>query len=285
MSAVLERVRPPELELKPAPLPLRPPRPLTFATYLAPSLHPLYAYLTAAVGASLERPTRLIVGSSFDQILDGEVDFAFLCGLPYIRLARLDPVPVVPVVAPVLAPSRYQSRPVYYSDVIVNADLPISRFEQLQGHSWAYNEPDSNSGYLVPLYHLLSLGLTPDFFSRRVRTDFHANSIRAVASGLIDASAVDSHLLAVFLHDHPELLSSLRVIDTLGPSSIQPLVASTRVSMSLQEDVREVITSLRSSSHPMLERSLVHHFVPVQDHHYDDIRQMLKAVEAKDLRL
>jgi ABC-type phosphate/phosphonate transport system substrate-binding protein len=81
------------------------------------------------------------------------------------------------------------------------------------------------------------------------------------------------------------MLSQLRVIDTLGPSSIQPLVASTRLPAGLLEDVRDVLTSLYSSTHPTLEQSLVHHFVAVQDSHYDDIRLMLRAVEEKDLRL
>jgi phosphonate transport system substrate-binding protein len=246
-------------------------------------LHPLYAYITATVGASLERPTRLIVGSSFDQILTGEVDFAFLCGLPYIRLAALDPCPVLPLAAPVLAPARYLSRPVYYSDVIVTADLPVSSFEQLQGKSWAYNEPDSHSGYLLTLYHLLSTGRTPDFFARRVRTDFHANSIRAVASGLIDASAVDSQVLAVVLRDSPELTPRLRVIDSFGPSTIQPLVAAARLPLPLREDVKAIVTSLTASMHPPLARALVHHFVPIEDSQYDDIRAMLKAVEAHHL--
>ena len=204
---------------------------------------------------------------------------------PYVRLAALDPSPVYALAAPVLSPSRYQSRPIYYSDVIVHADSHFQNFNHLQGHSWAYNEPDSHSGYLLPLFHLLATGRTPDFFSSRVRTDFHANSLRAVANGLIDASAIDSHLLSVELSLQPSLASQIRIIDTLGPSSIQPLVACSHVPRTLREDVLEVLTSLSATTHPALRKALVDTFVPIPDAQYDDIRAMLLAVEQADLAL
>jgi phosphonate transport system substrate-binding protein len=279
MSAVLELVRPPSTAPLPGPLPLRAPRPLTFATYLAPSLHPLYAYLAAHVGAVLERPTRLIVGSSFLQLSSGEVDFAFLCSLPYIRMRAADPASIAPIAAPVLTSARCKDRPWSFSDVIVHADSPIRTFSQLQGRTWAYKDPDSTSGWLATLAHLQEQGLTPDFFAKRIRTDFHINSIRTVATGVIDASAIDSHVLAIAVRDDPTLLAQIRIIDSFGPYSIQPLAAAGHVPLDLQESVRGVITGLASGRDSTLGRSLVHHFVPINDNHYDDIRAMLKAVE------
>jgi hypothetical protein len=63
-------------------------RPLVFATYLAPNNFPLYQHITAAVGERLGIQTRLEVGRSFSQLINGEVDVAFLCGLPYVRLTK-----------------------------------------------------------------------------------------------------------------------------------------------------------------------------------------------------
>src|SRR5229473_5132286 len=63
-------------------------RPLVFATYLAPNILPLYQHITAAIGERLGIQTRLEVGRSFSQLINGEVDVAFLCGLPYVRLTK-----------------------------------------------------------------------------------------------------------------------------------------------------------------------------------------------------
>ncbi|HAC46119.1 MAG TPA: phosphate ABC transporter substrate-binding protein, partial [Chloroflexi bacterium] len=53
-------------------------------------------------------------------------------------------------------------------------------------------------------------------------TRFHQESIRRVAAAQVEGSAVDSHVLGVEMRDHPELADRIRVICTLGPSTIQP---------------------------------------------------------------
>ena len=122
-----------------------------FATYLAPCIEPVYEFVATRVGEKLHRPTRLIVGESFDQVRKAEVDFAFLCGLPYVRLRRENAAAVEVMAAPIVQGERYDERPVYFSDVIVPANSPAQTFDDLRGRSWAYNEPDSHSGYLITL--------------------------------------------------------------------------------------------------------------------------------------
>ena len=68
---------------------------------------------------------------------------------------------------------RYGGRPIYFSDVIVHRDSPFRSFLDLRGHSWAYNEPLSHSGYGITRYHLLELGETGGFFSEVVEAGFH----------------------------------------------------------------------------------------------------------------
>jgi len=63
-----------------------PVKPLVFANFLAPNMTTAYAFVAAAVGQRLGAATTLIEGTSLEQLLDGSVDVAFLCGLPYVRL-------------------------------------------------------------------------------------------------------------------------------------------------------------------------------------------------------
>jgi phosphonate transport system substrate-binding protein len=266
-------------------VPLGNERELVFATYLAPNIRPVYEHIAASVAAELGRPARLITGESFGQVRSGEVDFAFLCGLPYVRLARETPSPVVLLAAPVLTGPRYHGRPIYFSDVIVRADNDAVAFDDLRGRSWAYNEPDSHSGYLVTLFRLHEMGESKGFFGRSVMTGFHQESIKRVAAGEIDASAIDSQVLAIEMLRHPDLRRQLRVIDALGPSTIQPLVAAGHVPAAVRKDVRDVVLGVGESSRgrAALARGMVSHFEAVDDARYDDIRRMLDAVESVGL--
>ncbi len=257
-------------------------RELVFATYLAPCLQPFYEFVAIRVGEKLHRPARLIVGESFDQVRNAEVDFAFLCGLPYVRLRRESRAAVEAIAAPIVEGERYDKRPVYFSDVIVPADSHAAVFGDLRRRSWAFNEPESHSGYLITLATLVEMAETPAFFERWEMTGFHEESIRKVAAAQVEGSAVDSHVLGVEMRNHPELADRIRVICTLGPSTIQPLVATAAVPASLRQDVTDIVTGLGTTEteRRSLAAGMVERFVAVDDSAYGDIRSKLEAVEA-----
>jgi phosphonate transport system substrate-binding protein len=256
--------------------------PLRFATFLAPNMLPVYRFLANRIGARLDRPVELVIGRSFDQFEAGDVDLGVICGLPYVWLADRRPTPVEPLAAPVLAGARYGGRPVYYSDVIVRHDSPISRLEELHGRSWAYNEPASHSGYTVTLYTLVAMGARPGFLGRVVEAGFHQRAVRLVADGTVDAAAIDSQVLAIELRDHPRLADGLRVVGAFGPSTIQPVVAAGRLPAQLKDRAREVLVELAGdpAARPVLDYGLIDRFTPIGDAAYDDIRAMLASIEA-----
>jgi phosphonate transport system substrate-binding protein len=255
--------------------------PLRFATFLAPSMLPVYRFLADRIGERLGRPVELVVGGSFDQFERGEADLGVMCGLPYVRLAARRPPPVEPLAAPVLAGDRYAGNPVYYSDVVVHRDSRIVRLEDLRGRSWAYNEPASHSGHTVTLYSLVRLGARPGFFARVVEAGFHQRAVRLVATGAVDAAAIDSQVLAIELRDHLDQ-DGLRVIGSFGPSTIQPVVAAGRLPARLKDEVRDLLVELADdpTARPVLDHGFVDHFAPVDDAAYDDIRAMLTVIEA-----
>ena len=100
----------------------------------------------------------------------------------------------------------------------------------------------------------------------------------------MDASAIDSQVLALMLRDYPELADRLRVIDTLGPSTIQPVVAARRLPESLKVELRDALLGLADdpAARPHLDRGFIERFVAVSDADYDDVRAMLAACEAAD---
>jgi phosphonate transport system substrate-binding protein len=255
--------------------------PLRFATYLAPNMLPVYRFLAERIGGRLGCPVELVVGSSFEQFEQGEADLGVICGLPYVWLAARQPSPVEPLAAPVLAGDRYAGRPVYFSDVIVRRDSPVRCLEELRGCSWAYNEPASHSGHTATLYSLVRMGARPGFLGRVVEAGYHQHAIRLVHSGVVDAAAIDSQVLAVELRDHPDL-ASLRVVGSFGPSTIQPVVAASHLPGPLKDQVRDVLVSLGDdpTARTALAHGFIHGFARVDDAAYDDLREMLATIEA-----
>lgn len=255
---------------------------LRFGTYLAPSVLPVYEAVTAEVGRRLGIQTELVVETSYASCEKDENEVCFVCSLPYVTWERRGLDLAVPVAAPVLQGARYEGRPIYFSDVIVHRDSPLRSFLDLRGRSWAYNEPLSHSGYGITRYHLAQLGETNGFFGRVVEAGFHQEAIRMVARGEIDGAAIDSQVLAIELRDHPDLPGQVRVVEALGPSTIQPVAVSRRVPMELRNAIRDVLLTMADDPgvRRRLDAGLVDRFVPVGPGSYDDIRMMVDACEA-----
>jgi phosphonate transport system substrate-binding protein len=254
---------------------------LRFGTFLAPNVLPVYQAVADEVGRRLGIATELVVETDYTACAEDRNEVCFVCSLPYVEFERRGVAPAVPIAAPVLQGERYGGRPVYFSDVIVRRDSSLHSFLDLRGRSWAFNEPLSHSGYGITRYHLLQLGETSGFFGAVVEAGFREEAVRLVAAGEVDASAIDSQVLAVMLRDDPALARALRVVDALGPSTIQPVAVSKRVPPELREEIRRVLTSMHERP-PVRERlalGLVERFVPVGPEDYDDIRAMLEACE------
>jgi phosphonate transport system substrate-binding protein len=255
---------------------------LRFGTYLAPSVLPVYEAVTEQVGRRLGITTELVVETSYESCKRDQNEVCFVCSLPYVTFERQGLDLAVPVAAPVLQGSRYTGRPIYFSDVIVHRDSPFRSFLDLRGRSWAYNEPLSHSGYGITRYHLVTLGETKGFFGEVVEAGFHQEAVRMVARGEVDGSAIDSQVLALEFRDHPELAERLRVVESLGPSTIQPVAVSRRVPEDLREAIRDVLLTM-AEDRGLRERlgvGLIERFVAVDAASYDDIRRMVAACEA-----
>lgn len=258
-------------------------RTLRFATFLAPNMFPLYAFIARYVQARLGIRTELIVGSSYERLSE-QAEVSFLCGLAYIELRRLGE-PIEALAAPRLHGDRYRGRPIYYSDVIVRRDSRFRSFADLRGCSWAFNEPYSHSGPGITCHRLVELGQSQDYFGQVIQAGWHEQSIRLVRAGKVDASAVDSHVLALTRRDHPEVAADLRVIASLGPSTIQPVAAASWLSEGLKSDLRALLVEMSTdgAAQTVLAGRLVEGFVAIADNDYDDLRRMRAACVAAGL--
>lgn len=102
-----------------------------------------------------------------------------------------------------------------------------------------------------------------------------------VAAGVVDASAIDSQVLAIEMRDHPEVTKDIKIIDSLGPSTIQPVAVSKRFDREFRQAVVEVLVEFHTTERgrAILDLGLVEKWVPRQSSDYDDIREMVDACE------
>ena len=220
------------------------------------------------------------------QLDAGQIQVAWLCGLPYVLKAdRADPA-IELLVAPVMRGARYGDQPVYYSDVVSRRDSRFSTFADLRGASWAYNEPGSHSGYNVVRYHLAMLGETSGYFGRVIESGAHQVSLQMILDGRIDASAIDSTVLEQEIRRDPAIRSKVRILETLGPSPIPPWVVQRNLSPDLRSNVRDLLLGMHQEpeGREVLANGQITRFAHVEDTDYDLIREMARLAESVRLQ-
>ncbi len=131
---------------------------------------------------------------------------------------------------------------------------------------------------------MVSIGEIDGFFSEVINAGFHEESIRMVADGRVDASAIDSQVLAIEMRDQPELSDRRKIIDSVGPSTIQPVAVSKRFDQRSRNTVRDVLIEFDKTpgGRDMLALGTVERWVGAEPADYDDIRRMVEACEAAD---
>lgn len=233
-----------------------------------------YQELLTYMGQKLDRQVTLNLKPTYAEINSlvkgGYVDVAFVCSLAYINGNQDFGLELLVV-------PQMHGETVYYSYLIVTEESNAASLEDLRGTSFAFTDPMSNSGHLVPVYHLSLLGETPvSLFSRHIYTYSHDNSIVAVADKLVGGAAVDSLVYDQLVSDKPELASKTKIIVRWGPYGIPPVVIDPNLDEQLKQSLRDFFLDLHRSDEgkAILTNLAIDKFVTVPDNTYDSIREM-----------
>lgn len=242
-------------------------------------------YLGKKTGINAELVNGLSYSTINTMIEQGAVQIAFVCGYPYILShdGKENP-PTRLLAAPVNDAPLYKGEPKYYSYVIVHKDSPVSRFEELKGKTYVYNDRISNSGYNMPRAKMLAMGATDGFFEKVLHSGSHEASIRMVAEKKADASSVDSLVLDYALAEGEPYAKEVKIIETLGPAGVPPVVYSPTLPEETAQKIRQALIGMKDDpeGRAILAKAHLSEFVAVNDNNYDDIRKMYKDAQKAD---
>ena len=228
----------------------------------------------------LERPVTFVQRGSYREITElltrDELDFAWVCGYPYARNKA---------VMRLLAMPLYRGKPLYQSYLIVPAsDRRTESFADLKGAIFAYSDPNSNSGYLVPQYEMLRHGLDPAaLFRKSFFTYAHRKVAVAVANGVAQAGAIDGYVWETLALRVPELTGKTRVARRSDEYGFPPVVA--RRSISAEEFTRMEKTLVEMRDDPagkaLLEQLNLDGFARGDERVFASIAQVVEYVGSR----
>jgi phosphonate transport system substrate-binding protein len=237
----------------------------------------LAAYLEKRLGEPVEVTQRATYAETNELIRTRQVDLGFVCTGAYIQGRQEFGMEL-------LAVPEINGERTYRSYIIVPADSPARRWEDLRGKVFAFTDPLSLSGYLSPLYLLRSAGETPDrFFARTLFTYSHENSIRAVGERWVDGAAVDSLVYEAMAQENPFYREHIRILWQSTPYGAPPVVVHPDLDPARKAQLQQVLLEMDRDPEGRATLALlgVNRFVLPDDRLYDSAREVVLAVGGK----
>ena len=144
--------------------------------------------LRVAMEEALGVPVKLFTPADFDGViqglLGGTLDYAWLGASAYAKIYLTDPE----AVEVKLIKQNLDDSTGYYSIGFARADSGITNMDEAKGKVFAFADPNSTSGYLVPGAELTAkYGKLEEYFSEVKMSGGHEQTVVGVANGDFDA--------------------------------------------------------------------------------------------------
>lgn len=219
-------------------------------------------------------PVQYIDSENYEEInnklMKGEIDAGFVCSGPYVDGKKEFGLEL-------LAAPRAYGKTTYHSYIIVPKGSRATSLDDLKGKSFAFTDPLSNTGKLVPEYMLKQKGETPEkFFGTLAYSGSHDKSISAVNQGLVDGAAVDSLIWEYANRTKPEQTANTTIIQKSEPYAIPPFVVRPALPPAVKQKLAAILLNAHNDpkGKAILEKMMIDRFEKIEDSAYDSIREM-----------
>ena len=217
------------------------------------------------------------VGSDYNATIEalraGHVDVALLGPFSYVLATTVSQVEAFGVTV-----TARSMQPSYQSIIIAAKDSPINSIADLKGRTFAFVDPGSTSGFMVPSAAFIKAGLTPEKdFKQVMYSGGHDATIVAVGSGKVDAGAVADRIYERGCAKGLADCNKLKVIWTSPAIPNDPLLYRKALSEDMKKKIREAFYSVKNLAFG--EMGTVARFDPATDKDYDPLREIASALK------
>ena len=257
--------------------------PLTFAIHpYLPTIEvverfmPLVNYLSRETGYPIEIQVSKNYQEHIQKVGRDEFDFAYVGPTPYVILVRQFGR------KPLLSRLEVNGSPTFHGYIIVRKDSSILTIADLAGKKFAFVDPNSTMGHKVTRFMMWKEGVDVKDLSGYTFMGTHPNVALGVLVGDFDAGAVKEEVFHEYekrglrgLKKTPELSEHLFVTSTKMPDAEVQALRKAMYKLKESETGRNAITVIKSSATGL---------VPVQDTDYDDLRDIMDALEKIEVK-
>ena len=240
---------------------------------------PILAQLEKDLGIKMRSVTATDYRGSIEALKFKKAEIGHLGPKAYIEASANNYANVEPIAQLQLANGSLG----YRSCLIVHADSDVFSPEDMAGKTFAFNDPNSTSGYLVPsTFFLTEMGIDPQkHFAKLVFSGSHEASILAVANRKVEIASTNLPDLQQLTREGKVPRGALRVIWVSKLIPNDPIVVRKDLPQSFKSAVQESLVSMRAR-HPEVFREIgawLGAFVKADDGKYQIIRDLNDAAK------
>ena len=242
-------------------------------TELARKAAPLVKYLEQKLGMKVEYTPVSDYAAAVETLANKQVDMAWFGGFTFVQANVRSGGKAVPLV------QREEDEK--FKSVFITAQPGIQTLADLKGKTLSFGSASSTSGHLMPRSVMLDAKVDPDKDLKRVAfSGAHDATIAAVASGKVDAGALNISVWDKFVAEKKVDTSKVRVFYTTPPYFDYNWTVHADMPQALKDKITRAFLDLNSNTaegKELLGLQRATRFVPTQAANYQGIETAARS--------